>query len=225
MTMADVLNDFIYGGSPYEGLDLAAYPLDLQGWFEEPEVFDMIIDQVQPHVIIEVGSWKGTSAHHMINRALRYKDASIICIDTWLGASEHWLNPQWRAMLNIRAGRPTLHEQFMANVVHAGLQNRVTPLPLTSRLASMFLRELNLGGEPFTAPMIYIDGAHDEASVTEDINSYWPLLSPGGVMLGDDCAPPWTGVMNAVARFRAESADQILQTGNIKTRWFAQKVA
>lgn len=223
MTIADVINDALYGGSPFDNIDLSSYPMDLQGWCDEPEIFDVVIDQLRPQLIIEVGSWKGTSAHRMINRAMQYTDASIICVDTWLGSSEHWVNPNWRSMLNIRNGRPTLHEQFMANVVHAGLQNRVVPIPLPSRLASRVLSDMRLGGAPLTAAMIYIDGAHDEESVNEDIASYWPLVSPGGVMLGDDCAEPWVGVINAVEKFRREHAIEIVKTGNIKTRWYAQK--
>lgn len=223
MTLANTINDFLYGGSPYRSLDMASYPFDLQGWCNEPEVFDMIIDQIRPELIIEVGSWKGTSAHYMIKRAMQHADATIICVDTWLGSSEHWLNQPWREMMRIRNGRPTLHEQFMANVVHAGLQDRVVPLPLPSRLASIVLAQMRLGDGALTAPLVYIDGAHDEASVREDIASYWPLVRPNGIMLGDDCAEPWTGVINAVSRFRVECADQISNTANVKTRWYAQK--
>jgi len=218
MTIADELNRAIYGGSPFEGFDIESYPLDLQGWFDDTKIFDDAIDEIKPELIIEVGSWKGLSSHHLIQRALRHKDASIICIDTWLGSSEHWSSPEWRKMLNLRNGRPRLHEQFMANVIHAGLQNRVVPLPQPSRLASVLLKKMKI-----TAPLVFIDGAHDEASVREDINAYWPLVSPGGVMLGDDYHEHWSGLVKSVERFRAECAGEIERTENIGNRWLARK--
>jgi hypothetical protein len=224
MTLANRINQLLFDGSPYDGLDLSSYPLDLQGWCDAPEVFDALIDRFQPRLIIEVGSWKGTSAHYMIKRALLHKDdAAIICIDTWLGSTEHWLYPKLRGMLKLRHGRPTLHEQFMANVVHAGLQERIVPLPLPSRLASMVLAEIRLGGDALSSPLVYIDGAHDEVSVREDIAAWWPFVTPGGLMLGDDYARPWTGVINAVAQFRTDHAEEIAKTGEIGTNWFAEK--
>lgn len=226
MTLANRINQVLYGGSPYDGVDAASHSFDLQGWCDAPEVFDRLIDRFQPRLIIEVGSWKGTSAHYMIKRALLHKDdAAIICIDTWLGSTEHWLYPKMREMLKLRHGRPTLHEQFMANVVHAGLQEHVVPVPLPSRLASMVLAEIRLGGDALLSPLVYIDGAHDEASVREDIAAWWPFVAPGGIMLGDDYAPPWTGVINAAARFRSEHAGEICDTGDFGTSWFAQKNA
>ena len=216
MTIADDLNKAIYGGSPYEGLDIGSYPLDLQGWCDEPQIFDSVIAEAKPELIIEVGSWKGTSSHYMLNKA---PNACMVCVDTWLGSSEHWVRPEFREMLGFKNGRPTLYEQFMANVVHAGLQHRVVPLPLPSRLASIVLQKFGV-----QSSMIYIDGAHDEASVSEDIEAYWPLVSPGGIMLGDDHVEAWSGVMRAVARFRSKHRQEIEQTQDIRTRWRATKV-
>jgi predicted O-methyltransferase YrrM len=223
MPLATYINDIIYGGSPYEGFDASPFPLDLQGWFEDTELFDTIVDQIHPTLIVEVGSWKGKSSHHLLNRALRHADASIICVDTWLGSSEHWLHRPWRASLGIKNGRPTLHEQFMANAIHAGLTDRIVPLPLPSRQASIVLERLRQG-RPGFAQLVFIDGAHDQASVTEDIGAYWPLVSPGGVLIGDDYVPEsWPGVVKAVDGFRATYADQIRELGQLRTRWYAWK--
>ena len=223
MTLAAEINRILYGGSPYDGFDIARWPLDLQGWFTDTEIFDTYIDRLKPKLIVEVGSWKGKSSHHLIGRALSHGDASIICVDTWLGSSEHWVHRPWRETLGFKNGRPTLHEQFIANVIHAGLQDRVVPLPLPSRQASIVLEKLRQGRSDF-AQLVFIDGAHDQASVTEDIASYWPLVAAGGVMIGDDYRESdWPGVIKAVDWFRASHAAQIAETGNVRTRWFAVK--
>jgi predicted O-methyltransferase YrrM len=227
MPLAVDINNILYGGSPYAGFDVAPFPFDLDGWFSDTEIFDGFIDQIRPTLIVEVGSWKGKSSHYLIERAMRHADASIVCVDTWLGSSEHWVHPHWRPMLGIKGANPpappTLHEQFIANVIHAGLTERVVPLPLPSRLASIVLERLRQGQASF-APLIFIDGAHDEASVREDISCYWPLVSPGGVMIGDDYVEgAWPGVINAVEAFTAQHADTILEMGRVGARWFARK--
>ena len=49
--------------------------------------------------------------------------------------------------------------------------------------------------------MIYIDASHEEGHVFNDINNYWKLLKPGGVLFGDDFSHGWPGVVNDVIKF------------------------
>lgn len=223
MTVATDLNVLFYKKRPYDDIDLNERALDLRGWFSEPEIFDRAIDKLKPRLIIEVGSWKGLSAQYIIKRALQYGEASIICVDTWLGSPEHWMDPLLNEELNFRAGRPTLQDQFVANMKHLGLEEFVCPLALPSRLAAALLSYVRLNSNIFQADLIYIDGAHDEVSVEEDIEAYWPLLRSGGTMIGDDLSPTWPGVGRAVEAFRAKHADEIAVTGAVSSRWFAEK--
>jgi len=34
--------------------------------------------------------------------------------------------------------------------------------------------------------MIHLDAGHDYDSVSSDLRAWWPLLSPGGLLVGDD---------------------------------------
>ena len=221
-TIAQKINSALFGGSPFQDFDPSPYPYDPQGWFADTHVIDRIIDQVRPNLIIEVGTWKGLSALHMTRRALTHGEgASVICVDTWLGSSEHWLNGAWKPMMELRFGRPTLYERFLANVIHAGLQNHIVPLPLPSRLAAVVLSKMGV-----VAPMIYLDGAHDEPSEREDIAAWWPLVFPGGVLVGDDYgATDWPGVVTAVNSFWSDQAAAIRQKNVIGDKWFAIKNA
>lgn len=45
---------------------------------------------------------------------------------------------------------------------------------------------------------VYIDGAHDRASVETDIATWWPLLKKGGVLAGHDYVKAAPGVVDAV---------------------------
>jgi predicted O-methyltransferase YrrM len=68
------------------------------------------------------------------------------------------------------------------------------------------------------ADLIYIDGSHDEKDVYDDLSVYWDLLSPGGVVFGDDW--PWEQVSNAVKAFCADKG-RAYQVHDIN--WLIQK--
>ncbi len=171
---------------------------DNHGWFGEVHVYDEIIDSIKPNIIIEVGTWKGTSALHMTERMKSHKpDCFTICVDTWLGSYEHRSEPHWRDELKLKNGRPQLYETFLYNVYSKGLADHILPIPLPSDQAARILKPLKI-----KVPFIYIDAGHDELNVSLDITNYWDLLMPGGVMLGDDYNPEmWPGLTKAVHNF------------------------
>jgi hypothetical protein len=51
------------------------------------------------------------------------------------------------------------------------------------------------------ADVIHIDAGHDYRSVKTDLQIWWPLLRPGGILIGDDYITddhnPWPGVRQA----------------------------
>ena len=76
----------------YSGLDLDGFDVDLQGWASGHPIFDRLLRDVRPSVVIELGTWKGASLlrMHGIARELELTTA-FVSVDTWLGSSEHWL--------------------------------------------------------------------------------------------------------------------------------------
>jgi hypothetical protein len=57
----------------------------------------------------------------------------------------------------------------------------------------------------FVAPaFVYIDGAHDEASVTADLEAWWDVIPDGGMLAGHDWDEAHPGVTGAVERFARE---------------------
>lgn len=182
---------------PYEGFDISGYQLDLHGWGSTDGVFSMLIDEIRPKTIIEVGTWKGASAIHMA----KLSTAQIVCVDTWLGALEFWRDRDDEnrfLSLNLKNGYPTVYYQFLANVVHSNCQDRITPFPQTSLIAARYFAE-----KQAQADMIYIDASHDEEDVAADLRAYWPLVRHGGVLFGDDY-DTWQGVRSAVNIFAQE---------------------
>ncbi len=194
----DALTALFHDVSPYDGLDVETHPADLQGWGSDDVVFSTLIEAIRPKIIIEVGTWKGASAIHMakITKALGL-DTKVICVDTWLGSPEHFLGqgPGWRESLRLKNGFPQLYFTFLANVVRSDLTDVIIPLPTTSENAAVILREKGV-----RADLVYVDAAHEEEAAYRDFRQYWDLLTPEGVLLGDDYIV-WEGATRAANRF------------------------
>lgn len=216
---ADV-RGLLFTESPYKGFDAEAYPLDLQGWNSTAPIFAELLAKVQPGLIIEVGSWKGASAVHMAMESRRLGlDAHILCVDTWLGSAEFWVDLGDRTRygsLGLRHGYPTVYYQFLANVVKSGVQDRITPFPLSSSVAAEVLTQKGV-----TADLIYIDASHEYRDVLTDLQCWWEILGTGGVMFGDDIDSNWPGVDKAVREFgRDVGVDPAIH----KRNWVLKKV-
>src|SRR5215472_4870223 len=127
--------------SPYHGFDASKIPLDLQGWNSDHPYFKSLIFLTKPKQIIEVGTWKGASSVNMARQALTLdRGVIVLCVDTWLGSNESlWTVPEWRKMLRLEHGYPTVYRQFLANIIHSGLTETIFPLPMTSISAAELL--------------------------------------------------------------------------------------
>ena len=189
--------------SPYDGFDASAHPYDPQGWNGDSPLFGRLVDELRPTLAIEVGSWKGQSAIHLAGRMAALRGAAqLLCIDTWLGSFDWWLEPRRspRRDMGLKHGYPTLYYQFLANVVQAGLDHVIVPFPATSTIAARLLMARGV-----LADLIYIDASHEENDVYLDLVYFWQTLRPGGAMFGDDYrADFYPGVVRAVTAFADE---------------------
>lgn len=187
----------------YDGI-AAADSSEVQGWHSDHPIFAHLINELEPEVIVECGTWKGASAIHMAKLTEEHAEISvqrckIYCVDTWLGGIDHDLNQQDpTSVLPRENGYPRLYFQFLANVKRAGFQDRICPIPQTSINGG---RLLNAHG--IKADLVYIDGSHEHFDPYEDMKAYWPLVAPGGIMFGDDVN--WPGVATSYYRFFLES--------------------
>ncbi|WAC47066.1 CmcI family methyltransferase [Asticcacaulis sp. SL142] len=184
--------------------------VDLQGWASDNIYLTHAIEELKPRLVVEIGVWKGGSVITMARRMKELGiDGAVIAIDTWLGASEHWIDEEWHASLRLQGGYPSLYKTFAANIVSQGLQNYVIPLPLDSINAGEVLKRKGL-----VADIIHIDGGHDLKSVTGDLEMWWPMLRQGGLLIGDDYHPygeTWPEVREGFHKFF--EVDYIRNTG------------
>lgn len=214
----DELLAMLHPVDPYSGFDFAALPEDTHGWGSDSPAFRELILAEKPNLIVEVGTWKGGSALHMA-KVLGESGLPgvVLCIDTWLGALEFWTDtadPARYGSLRLKHGYPSVYYQFLANICHRGLQQRIVPFPQTSATGALWLRYFGVRAE-----MIYIDGSHEEEDVYQDLCDYWEVLAPGGILVGDDYA--WDGVRIAVERFAREQRRVITFVAD---KWVLRKV-
>jgi len=143
--------------------------------------------------IVEFGSWHGRSAATFLTVAAEtHREASILCVDTWLGSEPHWRqmnSGEWgREKLFIQRGEPRILESFWENIRAYGFESRVKIHRAPTDCAVHWLRE-----EWPSADLYYIDADHSYAAVRNDLKNA-VALAPDSVVSGDD----WTTVRKAV---------------------------
>ena len=195
--------------------------IDLQGWMDNNimKVFDYIDKTVKNPFLIEVGSWKGLSATNFATY-LKEINGNILCIDTWLGAPEFWtkkgINDCNRGKsLKHHFGYPSVYYTFLNNVYLSNLENTIIPFPISSDAGSNVLKTYGI-----RADAIYIDGSHEQGMVLNDIDQYWGLVKPGGIIFGDDYTPGWPGVIHDVSHFCEKNKLKAIIHGRV---WFIIK--
>lgn len=151
-------------------------PRPIQGWNSNHPWLQDVIREHKPSIVVEIGSWKGASVVTMADqmRVLGHNGV-ILAVDTWLGSSEHWMDPCYRADLD------HLYGQFLNNIADFGLTGYVLPVRLDSLNAARLFRYMTIRPD-----VIHLDGGHDYQSVSSDLRAWWPLLNDYGVFLGDD---------------------------------------
>jgi len=202
---AQTLRQQIHRGDIYEGFPHQDFPLDVQGWNSDVPIFRQLIEELKPHYVIELGTWKGASALHMCSLAkeLGLDPFILICVDTWLGGTWHWQNSSSDAYpsLGCHHGYPTIYFQFLANVIKTGNTDLIIPFPNTTDVGASFFRSIGIKD----IDLIYIDASHTFDAVYTDICDWWSFLRSGGILFGDDFTPSYPGVEQAVRLFCQEN--------------------
>ena len=171
--------------------------VDLQGWNGDAPILSEYIVARNAKRVLDVGVWKGLST---INMAKTLKnnniDGKVYAVDTFLGSTEHWLTSDLRPDLKRVHGYPSLYYTFLANVFDNDVQDYVIPVTVTSESAYHIFSKLD-----YTFDVIHIDAAHEYESAKRDMENYWNLLAPGGVMICDDYNQWWPDVVKAIDDF------------------------
>ena len=157
----------------------------IPGWLsgKEGEQLWLWAQGVRAGDVVEVGAWQGRSSVYLAaGLALNEQPAYLFSVDHFEGSPEHQTNgPLW------------LYPQYLTHLARVGLLGSVAiPIPLSSERAEQgWTRGIGL---------LFIDGAHDEASVMGDVERWGRhLVSGGRVALHDQY---FGGVAAAIDRIK-----------------------
>ncbi|KAL2630861.1 hypothetical protein R1flu_015547 [Riccia fluitans] len=180
-----ILDNIFDGTSPYEGFpsnETAGLTRKkrIKGWGAQAPVFERLIQEVQPKVILELGSFLGASAIHMGTKVRQLGlNSTILCVDDFRG----WPGFRAKKFTDIRQqhGSVMLLPQFLRNVQFMNLTDLILPIPFSTMGSVSYFCQVGIRPD-----LIEVDAAHDFHSAWLDINAAYALLSPGGVMFGHD---------------------------------------
>jgi hypothetical protein len=180
----------------------------VDGWFNFREVYDNALRESEDGaVFVEVGSWYGRSAAYMaVEIANSGKQIEFYCVDSWSGS----VDLPWMANhLASRGG--SAFPYFRENMQRGGVWNRIKTIHKPSlQAAEMF--------GPESLDFVMIDGAHDYASVRNDVRAWLPKLKKNGMIAGDDA--DWPGVLIGVHESIPSSEVNLVNHG---ANWWYRK--
>lgn len=180
-----------------------------------------LVNLANASFMVEAGCYVGTStkawSHCMQQRGTT---GVVLAVDTWLGDLATWVEhvDAGSRMLTddvLRDGRQSLYDQFMLNMQQNNVTN-VVPFSATSIIGARWLATMN-----FVPDLAYIDTAHEEGETAIELELYWRLLKPGGILAGDDY-PGWPAVKHDVDAFVARHG-LVLQFAPSRNTWFVVK--
>jgi len=136
------------------------------GWMNDKELMYLYVAARSAKSIVEVGSWKGRSAHALASGCR----GTVYCVDHFRGS------PNELQTAHREAADTDISEIFQENM--KDFKNVEVMKMRSNRAAEQF--------EDNSIDMIFIDGTHTKPAVLTDLRSWYPKLRKGGLMTGHD---------------------------------------
>ena len=141
-------------------------------WFENNiRIWNHWLAQLKPQRALEIGSYEGRSACHLIETCTEWSNLEIHCVDTWEGGVEHQKSATKMSIIEKRFDKNT-------GIASKRATNSVKLVKHKS-LSHPKLAELMCQGKNEYFDLIYIDGSHQAPDVITDAVMAFPLLRGG----------------------------------------------
>ena len=151
-------------------------------WFQNSKpTWDLLIPNLNPTTIIEVGSYEGAITCYLIDNLSNSKNLEIHCVDTWEGGIEHQIGGSAIADMNLVEKR-FLHNTKISISNSVNKVNLIAHKGYSDRQLSKIFTEKGPGYFDF----IYIDGSHQAPDVLCDAILGFKLLKKFGLIVFDD---------------------------------------
>lgn len=109
--------------------------------------------------IVEVGAWMGCTTRHFAE--LLPKTGKVLAVYDWKDEPSY--------------------QQFLSNIVHAELEDKVVPIRMNSLIAARKLGDISID-------LIYIDSTNEP--LYEQLTHWYPLVKNHGTLMGNDWTNP-----------------------------------
>lgn len=152
-------------------------------WFESVamEVWDLLIPQINPTRILEIGSFEGASTCYLIEKLAKTKEIEVHCIDTWEGGVEH--NDGGSSQPDMSAVENRFHHNTKIAIKKS---NHKIELFVHKGFSDLALSKLLADNKKGYFDFIYVDGSHQAPDVLLDALLSFRLLKVGGLIVFDD---------------------------------------
>ncbi|HME22595.1 MAG TPA: class I SAM-dependent methyltransferase [Acetobacteraceae bacterium] len=184
--------------------------VDMRGASQGHAFIGPAVAAAHPGIVVDVGAGKGGStiafARELRNGRM---NAVVVAVDTFLGDVSSWSNDEEFEGMEYEAGRSSLYPRFVGNILQAGLGSFVLPLTLDATTAAALFARFGI-----PASIVHLDAGHDPGSIRAYLEAWWPLLAPGGVLIGGPCADGQDASNQAYeAFFAAQGVQATFQDG------------
>lgn len=143
-------------------------------WFEVAKPnWDLLLPQIKPKNILEIGSFEGRSTCHAI---LNTQCEKITCIDTWGGGIEH-------SSIDMDAVEKRFDSNVEQSVAASGRNVLIEKKKCESDKA---LAQLLADNKACHYDFVYVDGSHQATDVILDAVLAFKLCRVGGLIGFDD---------------------------------------
>ena len=150
-------------------------------WFTKvaEDNWKILIPQVNPKKVLEIGSYEGAATSFIINNANDCEE--IFCVDTWEGGVEH------EKMDAKSISMKHVEKRFDKNIEIAikEAKSNVNIKKIKARSDDALINLLSEGKKNYF-DFIYVDGSHQAPDVLLDAILSFRLLRVGGVIAFDD---------------------------------------
>lgn len=178
-------------GLPIKPLKVRAWDViekaePVEGWMSVDELLWLARASSSAEVTVEVGSWKGRSTKALAG----WTAGRVFAADHWRGTEAERYGPHKEATLD----GDLVMDAFRKNLAPELAAGKVVPVRGDHAEVWKDVRVLVPNG----ADLVFLDGDHSYGGVKRDIENFWPLVRPGGVLAGHDYSTAFGGVMQAV---------------------------
>lgn len=152
-------------------------------WFTitAKNVWDLIIPQMSPSRILEIGSYEGASTCYLIDSLSQQGPLEIHCIDSWEGGIEH------KNAEGAEAEMAAVEQRFLHNTrLSKSMARNTVDLQCHKGYSDTEMAKLMAAGLQGYFDLIYIDGSHQAPDVLCDAVLSFRLLKIGGFIIFDD---------------------------------------